>query len=172
MMSMDFKQSGDLIYLLGAVVEDINSSEYLYHYHDVKLSPAPYVNLIEEVALCKALQTVIQKGYIKSAHDISEGGLAIALLESCFPRNLGFNVLLDDSIRADAFLFGEAGGRAIVSVSPKKQDDFEAAMEDTGVTLLVLGEVTSGNIDIDDEDFGHVDDYKKIYLNALEKLLV
>lgn len=172
MMTMDFKQPGDLIYLLGPVLEDINSSEYLYHFHDVKLSPAPYVNLEEEVALCKALNNVIQKGYIKSAHDISEGGLAIALLESSFPRDLGFNVLLDDSIRADAFLFGESGGRAIVSVSPKKQDDFEAAMEDTGVTLLVLGEVTSGNIDIDDEDFGHVDDYKKIYLNALEKRLV
>jgi len=171
MMSMDFKQSGDLIYLLGHVVEDISCSEYLYHYHQVKLSPAPYVNLEEEVLLCNTMQQVIAKGLVKSAHDVSEGGLAIALLESGFNRNLGFNILLDDSIRADAFLFGEAGGRVIVTVSPKKQDDFEDLMDASGVPVLVLGEVTSGNIDVDDEDYGHIDDYKKIYLTALENML-
>jgi phosphoribosylformylglycinamidine synthase II len=75
MMSMDFKQPGDLIYLLGHIVEDINCSEYVYHYHNIKLSPAPYVNLEEEVKLCKALNKVITKGLVKSAHDVSEGGL-------------------------------------------------------------------------------------------------
>lgn len=172
MMSLDFKRKGDLIYLLGPTVEDINSSEYLYRFHKVELSPAPYVNLDEEVALCKALLKVIKGGHIQSAHDISEGGLAICLLESGFPRGMGFNILLDDSLRADAFMFGESGGRAIVTVSQIKQDDFESAMEDTGVNLLVLGEVTDGNIDVDDEDYGHIDEYKEIYMNALEKQLM
>ncbi|HHG83231.1 MAG TPA: phosphoribosylformylglycinamidine synthase subunit PurL [Bacteroidetes bacterium] len=171
MMSMDFKHEGDLIYLMGTVVEDINSSEYLYRYHKVELSPAPYVNLEEEVKLGKALHKVISAGLLESAHDISEGGLATALLESSFPRDLGFNILLDDEFRHDAFLFGESGGRAIVSVTLKNQDDFETMMEDTGVTLLVLGDVTEGNIDVDDEDFGHVSEYKEKYMNVLEEML-
>ncbi|MEM6269997.1 MAG: phosphoribosylformylglycinamidine synthase subunit PurL [Bacteroidota bacterium] len=171
MMTLDFKRPGDLIYLVGPYVEDINSSEYLYHYHKVKLSPAPYVNLEEEVALCRTLNDAITQGFVQSAHDVSEGGLAVALLESSFPRNLGFNILIDDSIRPDAFLFGESGGRAVVSVAQKKQDDFETVMHDAGIPLLILGEVTSGDIDIDDEDFGHVTEYKEIYLNTLQNKL-
>jgi phosphoribosylformylglycinamidine synthase subunit PurL len=171
MMGLEFRKPGDLIYLLGHIVEDINCSEYVYHYHKVKLSPAPYVNLDEEVALCKALRKVIKAGLIKSAHDVSEGGLAICLLESGFPNNLGCNILLDDSLRADAFLFGEAGGRVVVSVSTRDQDAFEDMMETTGVPMLVLGEVTDGNIDVDDEDFGHISEYKEVYMNALEKKL-
>ncbi|MEM7037027.1 MAG: AIR synthase-related protein, partial [Bacteroidota bacterium] len=169
MMTLDFKKPGDLIYLLGSVIDDINSSEYLYHYHKVQHSYAPYVNLEEEAALINALLKVIDEGHVSSAHDVSEGGLALCLLESCFPRDLGFSILLDDEVRADAFMFGEWGGRAVVSVSQKNQDAFEEAMEDSGVQLLVLGEVTSGNIDVDDEDFGHVSEYKEIYLNALAK---
>lgn len=171
MMGLEFRKPGDLIYLLGHIVEDINSSEYLYHYHQVKLSPAPYVNLEEEVALCKALRKVIQASLIKSAHDVSEGGLAVCLLECGFPHDLGFNILLDDSIRADAFLFGESGGRVVVSVSTRDQDAFEDLMETTGVPVLVLGEVTDGNIDVDDEDFGHVSEYKEVYMAALESKL-
>ena len=171
MMTLDFKQEGDLIYLLGPVREDINSSEYLYKYHKVKHSPAPYVNLGDEFDLCTALLDVIRHGLVSSAHDVSEGGLAICLLESCFPRELGFSILLDDSVRADAFLFGEWGGRAVVSVPQSKQDAFEEAMEDSRVKLLVLGEVTDGNIDVDDEDFGHVTEYHELWLKALENKL-
>jgi phosphoribosylformylglycinamidine synthase len=171
MMGMAFRDPGDLIYLLGHIVEDINSSEYLYHYHKVKLSPAPYVNLEEEVALCKALGKAIHADLVKSAHDISEGGLAICLLECGFPNDLGCNILLDDSIRPDAFLFGESGGRVVVSVSTRDQDAFEELMERTGVPMLVLGEVTDGNIDVDDEDFGHISEYKETYMNTLAKKL-
>ena len=171
MMTLDFKEEGDLIYLLGPVREDINCSEYLYKYHKVQYSPAPYVNLGDEFDLCTALLSVIRDGLVSSAHDVSEGGLAMALLESSFPRNLGFSILLDDSVRADAFLFGEWGGRAIVSVPLKQQDAFEEAMEEFNVPLLVLGEVTEGNIDVDDEDFGHVTEYKDLWLSALENKL-
>ncbi len=169
--SLAFQKAGDLIYLLGPVREDINSSEYLYKYHKVQHSPAPYVNLGDEFDLCTALMKVIRDGYVSSAHDVSEGGLAMCLLESCFPGDKGFSILLDDSIRADAFLFGEWGGRAVVTVPLNKQDDFEEAMEEFKVPLLVLGDVTNGNIDVDDEDFGHVSEYKDLYMNALAKKL-
>lgn len=169
--SLAFQKNGDLIYLLGPVREDINSSEYLYKYHKVQHSPAPHVNLGEEFDLCTALMKVIREGLVRSAHDVSEGGLAISLLESCFPLDKGFSILLDDSVRIDSFLFGEWGGRAVVSVPLRKQDDFEEAMEEFNVPLLVLGEVTDGNIDVDDEDFGHVSEYKELWMNALAKNL-
>ena len=169
MMGMAFQKPGHLIYLLGKVVEDIGSSEYLYHYHNVDLSPAPYVNLEEEAKLCRALHQVIKTDLIKSAHDVSEGGLTMCLLESAFVHNLGFSILLDDSIRHDAFLFGESGGRAVVSVSARHQDDFEDMIDSLGVPMLVLGEVTEGNIDLDDEDYGHISEYKDVYMACLEK---
>ena len=58
-----------------------------------------------------------------------------------------------------------------MSVSTRDQDAFEDLMETTGVPVLVLGEVTDGNIDVDDEDFGHISEYKEVYMNALEKKL-
>ncbi len=125
----------------------------------------------EEVDLVNALLGVIDEGLVKSAHDVSEGGLAICLLESGFNRDLGFSILLDDEVRPDAFLFGEWGGRAVVTVSLKQQDAFEEAMEETNVQLLVLGEVTSGNIDVDDEDFGHISEYKEAWNAGLEEKL-
>ncbi len=170
-MTMDFKQSGDLIYMLGPVRNEISCSEYLHKYHKVEYSPAPYTNMKEEVDLVNALVMLTDQELVSSAHDVSEGGLSICLLESGFNRNLGFSILLDDEVRADAFLFGEWGGRAVVSVPLNKQDNFEEAMELTKVNLLVLGEVTDGNIDVDDEDFGHISEYKKAWENGLEKKL-
>lgn len=170
-MTMDFKKPGDLIYMLGTVRNEISCSEYLYKYHKVEYSPAPYTNMKEEVDLVNALIGITDEGLVNSAHDVSEGGLAICLLESGFNRDLGFSILLDDEVRADAFLFGEWGGRAVVSVPLKKQDDFEDAMEETKVNILVLGEVTSGNIDVDDEDFGHISEYKEAWEKGLEKKL-
>ncbi len=170
-MTLDFKQPGDLIYMLGTVRNEISCSEYLYKYHKVEYSPAPYTNMQEEVDLVNALIMLTDQQLVSSAHDVSEGGLAICLLESGFNRDLGFSILLDDEVRADAFLFGEWGGRAVVTVPLKKQDDFEDAMELTKVNLLVLGEVTDGNIDVDDEDFGHISEYKEAWENGLEKKL-
>ena len=117
-MTLDFKKEGDRIYLLGKNVEDLGCSEYVYSYHGIPYSPAPYCELHEEKALQHAMLTLIQEGLVRSAHDISEGGLAITLLESGFIRNLGFAISLPQGERADVFLYGEAGGRIVVSVSP------------------------------------------------------
>ena len=171
LMTLDFKEVGDLIYLIGHNPEDMACSAYVYHYHGVKNSPAPYFNLDQEHAMQQALAEPIQSGMVESAHDISDGGLMICLMEKGFNRELGFDILLDDEIRFDAFLFGEAGGRVIVTVNPAAQEEFEAMMEDTGVPMLILGEVTDGEILLDGEDYGNISDYKEIYLTALEKKL-
>ncbi len=172
-MTLDFKNDGDEIYLLGENKNDISCSHYLSHYHKVQFSPAPYFNLDEEHNLHKAVLNLIDKNLIQSAHDISEGGLFVALLESAMHRNFSFNIQHSTSnIRNDSFLFGEAQGRIIVSVPSSRFSLLEAELQASGVTFEKLGKVTSSkNIKINDVDFGSVDEYKGLYEESLEKLL-
>ncbi|MDR2448679.1 MAG: phosphoribosylformylglycinamidine synthase subunit PurL [Prevotellaceae bacterium] len=169
--TLAFQQKGDMIYLLGMSREDLASSEYLYSYHGVKASPAPYFNLDEEFALQQTVLGAIRAGLVQSAHDVSDGGLFITLLESAMPGNLGFDMTTDAEIRTDAFLFGEAQGRIVVSVSPAQETRFLNFMATQPVPVTTLGHVTKGELRIDDVSFGFVNDFKLIYDTALTQLL-
>lgn len=170
-MSLNFKGKSDLIFLLGESKDDINSSEYLTKIHNVKLSPTPYFNLNEEYKLHATVRNLINEKLIVSAHDVSEGGLFIALLESAMYKNLGFDILTEAEVRKDAFLFGEAQGRIIVSVPEIMEDDFLDIMTKTDIKHSLLGHVTKGSIRIDDQDWGCIKTYKDIYENAIENKL-
>jgi len=169
--TLAFKEKGHMIYLIGKSVNDIASSEYLYSYHGVKQSPAPYFNLEEEYEVKRAVRELIARNLIQSAHDVSDGGLFIALLESAMPRNLGFDITTDAEIRTDAFLFGEAQGRIVVSVSPSRETQFIDFMVASKVPFSTLGHVTKSEIRVDDVSFGFVADLKKIYDSSLEQLI-
>lgn len=169
--TLAFKEKGHMIYLIGKSVNDIASSEYLYSYHGIKESPAPYFNLEEEYEVQRVVRELIARNLIQSAHDVSDGGLFIALLESAMPRNLGFDITTDAEIRTDAFLFGEAQGRIVVSVSPSRETQFIDFMVAAKVPFSTLGHVTKSEIRIDDVSFGFVADLKKIYDTSLEQLI-
>jgi len=169
--TLAFKEKGHMIYLIGKSVNDIASSEYLYSYHGVKESPATYFNLEEEYEVQRVVRELIARNLIQSAHDVSDGGLFIALLESAMPRNLGFDITTDAEIRTDAFLFGEAQGRIVVSVSSSRETQFIDFMVASKVTFSTLGHVTKSEIRIDDVSFGFVADLKKIYDTSLEQLI-
>jgi phosphoribosylformylglycinamidine synthase II len=170
-MTLDFKSEGDAIYLLGSSKDDVNSSEYLYSFCGVKGSPAPYFNLDEEFDVQQLVAKLIKAGLVNSAHDVSDGGLFITLLESSMPRGLGFSVECDEDIRKDAFLFGEAQGRIVVSVSQDKLDDFVEMIAETEVDFYNLGEVSGDEIMIDGESFGKVAEYSNSYNNSLSDIL-
>jgi len=169
--TLAFKEKGHMIYLIGKSVNDIASSEYLYSYHGVKESPAPYFNLEEEYEVQRVVRELIARNLIQSAHDVSDGGLFIALLESAMPRSLGFDITTDAEIRTDAFLFGEAQGRVVVSVSPSRETQFIDFMVASKVPFSTLGHVTKSEIRVDDVSFGFVTDLKKIYDSSLEQLI-
>lgn len=171
MMTLDFKQPGHAVFLIGKTTDDFASSEYLYSFHSIKNSPAPYFNLDEELQMQQVIIQLIEKGLIASAHDVSDGGLFITLLESSMPRNLGFDISTDEDIRKDAFLFGEGQGRVVVSVSEENLDAFVDIIAEAGIDFINLGTVTQGEIKIDSEDFGNVSCYKELYDTALEKIL-
>lgn len=168
-MTLDFKNEGDVIYLLGKNVEDFNCSEYLHNICDVEFSPAPYFDLEEEFRLHKTVSSLIKNKMILSAHDISEGGLFVTLAESGFHRNLGFTVNQQISdIRNDAYWFGEAQGRAVVTVSREKISEFEKSLK---IPFEKLGTVNSEDIIIDDENWGSILKWKEKYDNAIGNLL-
>ncbi|MDG1252831.1 MAG: phosphoribosylformylglycinamidine synthase subunit PurL [Schleiferiaceae bacterium] len=169
--TIPFKSKGDLIYMLGTSRDDISSSQYLVHYHKIEASPVPYFSLEEEYANQEQLKQLIRKGVIASAHDVSEGGLFMALLESAMQSDLGFDLTTDAEIRPDAYLFGESQSRIVVTVKPQDEEAFIDLMMLNGVEFDLLGHVTKGAIRIDDEDWGVVSDFATPYQNALGEVL-
>lgn len=171
-MTMDFKNAGDVIYMLGNSKNDIGSSHYLAHYYKVQYSPAPYFNLDEEYQLHKALLGLINGNHIESAHDCSEGGLFITLLESAMNKNLNFEIRNPKSeIRNDAFLFGEAQGRVVISVKADNSPQVESFLNNLNMPFEKLGTVTENIIQVNGVEFGSVMDYKNIYETSLENKL-
>ncbi len=169
--SLAFKQKGDMIYLIGKLSNDICSSEYLYSYHKVKLSPAPEFDLEFEVKLLEILQNLPKRKLVNSMHDVSDGGLYITLLESAMPNNLGFDITTASEVRQDAFLFGESQGRVVVSVPSEKESDFIDFMIANNFPFNTLGHVTKGELRIDDVSYGFISDAKEKYETALEKII-
>jgi phosphoribosylformylglycinamidine synthase II len=170
-MTLDFKKSGDIIYVIGENREDISSSEYLTGHHGIKNSPAPYFDLTTEVNVQKAVSAVIKAQVVESAHDVSEGGLFIALLESAMAGKKGFEIETDADIRKDAFLFGEAQSRVVVTVKHNKEDEFLEILSQYDVDFSNIGVVTSATIYVDKERWGMVSEWKEVYDNALEETL-
>ncbi|MEO6893991.1 MAG: phosphoribosylformylglycinamidine synthase subunit PurL [Ginsengibacter sp.] len=164
-MTLDFKNEGDVIYLLGKNIEDFNCSEYLHKICKVEYSPAPYFDIEEEFRLHETVSLLIKNKMILSAHDISEGGLIVTLVESGFHKGLGFTVKQQISgIRKDAYWFGEAQGRVIVTVSAGKINEFESSLN---IPFEKLGKVTTAEIIIDEESWGNIIDWKKKYDNTI-----
>lgn len=169
--TLDFKTQGDLIYLIGESVNDIASSQYLASWHKISKSPAPHFDLEKEHALHQTIKQLIREKLIASAHDVADGGLYISLLESAMVNHLGFSVETDEDLRKDAFLFGEAQGRVIVSVKPEQQNAFVELLATSETEFSLLGEVTSGNLSVDGESFGDVSEQKSVFDNVLHDVL-
>jgi phosphoribosylformylglycinamidine synthase len=170
-MTLDFKQKGDLIFLIGDYKEDISSSEYLASYHGIKASPAPYFDLEKEYQMQQAVKGLIANNLVNAVHDIADGGLYVTLVEMSLPRELGFDIVTDSEIREDAFLFGEGQGRVVVSLTEEMEEAFLEYMVESGVNITLLGHVSKGKLQVDEEHFGFITEAKELYENALAKHL-
>lgn len=170
-MTMHFKEAGDTIVLIGEQQNDIASSEYLHKLKGISHSPAPYFNLDDEYNMQQFLANCIKTKMVKSAHDISEGGLMISLLESGFAGNKGFEVNPVVSIRKDAYWFGEAQGRVVVSLSSEKAAEFIALANEHKIPVTTLGSVTDNAVIVDGTNWGSIDNWKEKYDTAIEKMI-
>jgi phosphoribosylformylglycinamidine synthase len=170
-MGLAFQKADDLIYLIGESRNDINSSQYLTTIHSVRQSPAPYFNMEEELDMQHAVLKLIESKLLVSAHDVSDGGLFTTLAESSFVNKLGFKLTSDDSVRTDAFLFGEAQGRVVVSVSPEKEEEFVEFMALTNVPFSLVGSVTTSEVIVDEVSWGQMDEFEHGYQNSLSDIM-
>jgi phosphoribosylformylglycinamidine synthase subunit PurL len=129
--SQSWKTTGDRIYLLGLPTPTLGASEYLATIHQTIAGQPPTVDFELERKVQAVCRYGINMGLIKSAHDCSEGGLAVALAESAIAGKLGAKIELKsgDNLRWDQILFGEAGARIIVSVSDDRSAEFESHLQ-------------------------------------------
>ena len=172
-MTMYFKNEGDFIYLIGNIKNDIGSSEYLHKILGQEFSSAPYFNLDEEFDMQQLVSSIIKNKLVQSAHDISEGGLIVALMESGFFNNLGFDVTQsNNNIRKDAYWLGEAQSRVVVSVSKENNEKFQAYINKQALQVECIGQVTPSQIVVNGEDWGNIAGWKNKYETAIGKLML
>jgi phosphoribosylformylglycinamidine synthase len=170
-MTLDFKEPEDIILLIGKQVNDIASSEYLHKIKQTEFSPAPYFNIEEEYNMQQFTTSLIQQQLLKSAHDISEGGLLTTLFEKAFPRKLGFSLHPNYTIRTDAFWLGEAQGRIVATCNKEHLSLIEQQAAKNNIPLLKLGIVTSGTLFVMNTNWGTIDEWESLYNSAIEKIL-
>jgi phosphoribosylformylglycinamidine synthase len=171
-MSLNFKEKGELIFMLGEATNCINASEYLSSIVGVKRSPAPHFDIEAEGRVQGCVRKAIERGCIEAAHDVADGGLFVTLLEMAMPLGLGFDLVTDDEIRLDAFLFGEGQGRIVISCKENQQDRLLDLIEEFEIPIVLLGHVTKGKIHVDGEAFGFCQEWRNTYDNALEEELM
>ena len=146
-----FKDEGDIIFLLGVNREELGASEYMQIVHGETRGAVPEIDLKFEKKLQDALLGAIQQGHIKSAHDTSDGGLAIALAEGCISnreRMIGASIALNDSIRTDCLLFGETQSRVIVSCAPNHAAELEKWFAGRQIPVTKIGTVGGSDLKI------------------------
>ncbi len=171
--TQDFKKAGELIVLLGDTYEELGGSEYLSVIHSLVKGKPPKLDLIKEKTLLKVVLAIIQQGLVSSAHDISEGGLIVALSECCICGNIGAKVRLEsEGLRMDALLFGESQSRTLLSIHP---DNIHAVMEmalSSGVPFKLIGWVGGDklivNVDGEEKINISIDEISKNWREAIE----
>ena len=149
-----FKNEGDLIVLLGETKEEIGGSEYLKVIHDKVSGNAPELDLEAEKAVQNTVRQAIGDGLIQSAHDCSEGGIAVSLAESCISHKENkIGAVIDNlsgQIRKDALLFGESQSRIVVSCAPNDVERLENITRRNKVPFQIIGKVGGNRFKITD----------------------
>ncbi|HHY04954.1 MAG TPA: phosphoribosylformylglycinamidine synthase II, partial [Thermoanaerobacterales bacterium] len=150
--TMSFKNEGDLVVLLGQNTDELEGSEYIKEIFDIRAGKPPKVNLDMEKKVQECCLKAIELGLVNSAHDVAEGGLAVALAECCIAGGFGFNGEINTQLRADAVLFGEGQSRIILSISEQNLSVLQKLANELGAPISVLGFVKKGNLKLNIKD--------------------
>ncbi|MEC0372631.1 phosphoribosylformylglycinamidine synthase subunit PurL [Paenibacillus chibensis] len=147
-----FKQEGDAIFLLGHTKAELGGSEFQYAVHGVTEGRPPQLDLDTEKKLLAGVLGAIQSGLVQSAHDLSEGGLAVALAESCISGSLGAHVTLSSELRHDLALFSESQSRILLSAAKEQADRLQAYLTEQGVPVTRIGSVGGESLVVEIND--------------------
>lgn len=169
-----FKNEGDVIYLLGINRGEIGGSEYLKTIHGTIAGDVPTLDLQAEKSLQRLTLHLIQAGKIRSAHDVSDGGLAVALAECCLNRpghGIGCRIHLNGDIRPDLLLFGEDASRIVLSVDPTIAPEVETEARNAGVPYLRMGTVGGDAMIINEWIKISIRDIEDLYRHSIERMM-
>ena len=149
-----FKQEEDLIILLGESKEELGASEYLKQVHNLVKGEVPSLDIELEKRVQKSVLEMVEKNIVQSAHDCSEGGLAVAIAESCISGDkvVGADINLSSDIRLDALLFGETQSRIIISCRKKNLSDIEVVAAKNNIPCNIIGKTGGSNLNISNFD--------------------
>ncbi|KWT81206.1 phosphoribosylformylglycinamidine synthase subunit PurL [Candidatus Magnetominusculus xianensis] len=169
-----FKAAGDVVMLIGQTKEELGGSEYLSLCHGIERGLPPTIDPLKEKALHSVLIKLNAQGLLKSAHDCSEGGLAVTAAESAFGFLIGAEIDLGaSSLRADALLFGESATRVLISATAENADIVEAAVVAAGLPIARIGKTGGDILRIKAKDMTLIEmpvsELKSIYDTSLER---
>jgi len=172
----NFKEEGDSIFLLGEDFEEMGGSEYLKVVHNLVTGDAPEIDLEKEKSLQRLLLKAIQTGIIKSAHDISEGGILTALAECCIidaENTIGAEVNIPVQNREDFSFFSESQSRVIVSVSKENEEKLAEIFNGSPIKVTKLGAAGGNALNINGKYSFPMEELLNLYFNSIpEKMNV
>lgn len=179
-----FQNDGDLIFLVGDTHNEIGGSHYLMIEHGLQKGLPPRLDLETETCLQELILESARAGELVSCHDLSEGGLAVTLAESCFGFKKTFGAIIDhldlvtkraalkETLREDALYFGESQSRVIISVKPKDKEIILKRATNHGVPIYQIGKVTSKDeIKIGERIQTSAQELRKIFESAISQQL-
>ena len=170
----EFKNDGDLIYLLGEDYEEIGGSEFLKVIHNQVAGNIPKLDLQTEKDLQKLVLSLIENGLIKSAHDVSDGGILVAVAECCIinqEKPIGATVNIPVKTRKDFSFFSESQSRIIVSVDKSKKESFETLTSKFFTPYNYIGETGAKNLKVNEEINFSLDQLMELYYSSIPKLM-
>ena len=155
--TLGFKREGDILLLVGENTAELGASEYLAWVHGLEVGQPPRIDLTREKAVQDAVIALVQDGLCDTTHDVSEGGLGVALAEMALGGGRGAKVNLMDALHPDALLFGEAPSRILVAVEPSRLEEVRAALGAYEVPVAEIGTVGGERLTVHADGQGLVD---------------
>ncbi len=169
--TMDFKNQGDKILLIGETYDELTGSEYHRSIHNIEKGTAPRIRIDDEVAAAKTILTLLDEDKdknITAIHDVSAGGLAVALSEMVISSNKGCEIKLNsDNLDENQLLYSESHGRYLLTVKDEKLDEILSKIK---VPVEVIGEVKGNSLKINDNEFT-IDELNNSYYGVIEKYM-
>lgn len=169
--TMGFVAEGDAVVLLGRTKAELGGSEYLKVVHDMVAGRPPKIDLVDERLLVELLVTAIRTGIVRSAHDCSEGGLAVTLAESCIAGGVGARVDAGSTLPGAVALFAESQARAVVTVAPSHFDALKTLAATHATPCVRIGTVGGDRLVIGDHVDVSLGAMREVFETALERLV-